>query len=130
MGWLLFCPHHYLGIYGLIGLFVGVYYHPNIFNWFLKVYARLKVYLNTTKSYFILVLFLIFFLCCLYTLSYLPCGKYFTYVQGNKATTMAYLYVYIYWFIAIDLLIRKKGLSRFLKKNNMFFSINKNFINY
>lgn len=123
MGWLLFCPHHYLGIFGLIVLFVGVYYHPNIFNWFFKVYMLLKTYLNFTKSYFTLVLYSLFILCCLYTASYLPCGKYFTYVQGNVATTVAYLYVYIYWFIGIDLLVRKLSLKRFIKRNAPFFTI-------
>ena len=123
MGWLLFCPHHYLGIYGLIVLFVGVYYQPNIFNWFFKVYAFLKTYLNFTKSYLTLVLYSLFILCCLYTISYLPCGKYFTYVQGNMATTVAYLYVYIYWFIGIDLLLRKLSIKRFTKRNSPFFTL-------
>ena len=107
MSWLLFCPHHYLGIFGLIVLFVGVYFQPNIFNWFFKVYAAIKTYVNSGKSYATLTMYGIFLVCCLYTASYLPCGKYFTYVQGNVATTVSYIYVYIYWFVGVDLLLRR-----------------------
>lgn len=108
MGWLLFCPHHYLGIFGLIAFFVVVYFHPNLFNWFIKIYSNVKQFLNFNKSFLWINIYFIFILCCLYTISYLPCGKYFTYVQGNLSTTFSYLYVYIIWFIHVDLIIKKK----------------------
>lgn len=107
MGWLLFCPHHYLGIFGLIAFFVIAYFHPNIFNWFIKIYNNIKQFINFNKSFIWSNLYFIFIICILYTISYLPCGKYFTFVQGNIATTFSYLYVYIIWFIHIDLIIKK-----------------------
>lgn len=96
MSWLIFCPHHYIGIFGLIVFFLGIYFHPNIFNFFLKIYTKIKTYLNFNRSHITQLLYSLFLICCIYTISYLPCGKYFTYVQGNKATTFAFLYVYIY----------------------------------
>lgn len=107
MGWLLFCPHHYLGIFGLIAFFIIAYFHPNIFNWFIKIYNNIKQFINFNKSFIWSNLYFIFIICILYTISYLPCGKYFTFVQGNIATTFSYLYVYIIWFIHIDLIIKK-----------------------
>lgn len=35
MAWLIFCPHHYIGIFGLIFFFIIIYMQINIFknNW-------------------------------------------------------------------------------------------------
>ena len=113
MSWLLFCPHHYLGIYGLIVLFVIVYYLPNLYNWLLKSYKQIQKLINLSKSYLSPVTYWVFILCCIYSISYLPCGKYFTYVQGNIATTFSYLYIYAYYFILLDVFLKKQILKPF-----------------
>lgn len=113
MSWLLFCPHHYLGIFGLIAFLVVVYFHPNILDRINNYLKQLKKIFFSDKSYFNMVCYSLFILSCLYVGSYLPCGKYFTYVQGNKATTFAFIYIYFYWFTLFDIIIKHKFLSKF-----------------
>ena len=94
MGWLLFCPHHYIGIFGLIFFFITIYYFINLTfkktNYFFK-----KTIINfDSNNYFFQNLWFFFLLNILYTISYLPCGKYFTALEGNIATTLSYLFVF------------------------------------
>lgn len=112
MSWLLFCPHHYLGIFGLIAFLVVVYFHPNILDKINKLSSSIKRIGTHDKSYINMVAYSLFLLCCFYTASYLPCGKYFTYVQGNEATTFSYIYIFIYWFTLCDVILKSKSMTR------------------
>lgn len=107
MSWLIFCPHHYIGIFGLVIFFIGVYFQPNIFNFFFKLYRLIKLCLNYMRSRISYIIFSLFFGCCMYTISYLPCGKYFTYVYGNQATTISFMYIFLIWFINIDVMFKQ-----------------------
>lgn len=115
MSWLLFCPHHYLGIFGLIAYLLISYFQPNIFNVIFDIYNNIKLFINFVYSSLSMTFYFLYILCCLYSISYLPCGKYFTYVQGNIATTFSYIYIYIYWFLLLDLLIKINIFSHFKK---------------
>lgn len=124
MGWLLFCPHHYLGIFGLVSFMVIFYFHTELFNFiFNKLKNLYKVSLDLT-SFWGLIFFWIFFLNLVYTLSYLPCGKYFTFVKGNEATTFAYIFIFFYWFLPIEFYVKLITYKKlfwffsFLKKEN------------
>lgn len=113
MGWLLFCPHHYIGIFGLIAFLVFIYFQPNVFGKSIKKQQFVLFLCKQDKSSLSLTVFFLFLICILYSGSYLPCGKYFTFLGGNKATTFSYLFIYLIWFIPIE--------------NYIFYTINKVF---
>ncbi len=113
MGWLLFCPHHYIGIFGLIAFLVFIYFQPNVLGKNIKKTNYYLILCKQDKSSISLFFFSAFILSLAYSGSYLPCGKYFTFLGGNKATTFSYLFIYLIWFLPIE--------------NTLFFSINKFF---
>ena len=102
MGWLLFCPHHYIGIFGLIFFLVFIYFQPNVFGKSLKKNNFVMKVLKQDKSSLSLVIFFTFLICLLYSGSFLPCGKYFTFLGGNKATTFSYIFIFLIWFLPIE----------------------------
>lgn len=96
MGWLIVCPHHYIGVFGLILYLIIIY-----FQVYIKKYINyLLNYLGITKSaeetvtYFIG--YLIFLFCIFYTSSTLPYGKYFNRLEGNLILILSYFFIIIY----------------------------------
>ena len=102
MGWLLLCPHHYLGVFGFIFLMVIVYFQPNIKN---NAFVFLKI--NTTAllkpetSMVHIITFSIFTLCILYTDSFLPYGKFFNALGGNFGLLLSYVFIYLYMSVPV-----------------------------
>lgn len=96
MSFLIFCPHHYFGIAGLIYLFVIIYFQPKVLR--LSKYEKraLSNYQKAENSFVFLMSCWFFFLSCLYVCSFLPYGRYYTSEGGNTATTVAFMYIFIF----------------------------------
>lgn len=113
MAWLLVCPHHKTGIFGLLFLFIALMYQPNIHGYddnegmddltILLWWPVIKrnslptepskcITLNMYKQ----LLYTWFFMCALYTTSFLPYGKFYNRLGGNIAMLYSYMFVYIY----------------------------------
>lgn len=125
MAWLIFCPHHYIGIFGLILFFLLVFFQVNILKNTWDISKNISK-INLVESSFIYRTFYFFFLLsCLYAGSYLPCGRFFTLLYGNTATAVSFYYIffflltnieyYLYTFSnTIKILNKKKLLKVFL----------------
>ncbi len=119
MAWLIACPFHKTGIFGLLFFFVTLYYQPNLHgvtdqNNFDKkvfvVFSKSSLKKNTFVSYtptidsnlYYQTIYFFFIMCCLYTTSFLPYGRFFNQIGGNWGFLMAYFYVFFYlafsWF--------------------------------
>ena len=89
MAWLVVCPHHYIGIVGLLSFFVAVYYQPQI----KYTSAADSETVVSVTSYTLLVIFVS---SLLYTATYLPYGKFYNRINGNTMTLMAFTYIFLY----------------------------------
>ena len=96
MGWLIFCPHHYIGVLGLIYYMCVIYFQPNILYMNNSYFLNSSNYFLIEYSYLYNLNYLIFFLSVLYCTSYLPYGRFYTGLEGNFATTFSYLYVFFF----------------------------------
>lgn len=138
MAWLIACPYHYVGIFGLVFFFVVLYFQVSLFgsselenlkysntvsafsnevlyfflkNNFFKYFfttkyvsrklqnKTLKVYnswntINYDLSLQWLLSYSIFFIAVLYTLSFLPYGRFYNKVGGNAALLLSYFYIF------------------------------------
>lgn len=100
MAWLIACPFHKTGIFGLLFFFFVLYFQPNLqgtteqngygkkvlslfgrkfkrTSFFTGAYSTLEanLYHQLTYAFFIM--------CCLYTTSFLPYGRFFQRIGGN-----------------------------------------------
>ena len=117
MAWLIVCPHHYLGLGGLVFFFVIIYYQPNI-----KGSTNIsKKKILITESPLLVLMNIIFFLAITYGASYLPYGKFYNRIGGNTITLVSFMYILI--FMAIPTLnldrIFTKQLSTFVKPHSI-----------
>ena len=113
MAWLLVCPHHKTGIFGLLFLFIVLMYQPNIHGFddndgmdeptTLLLWPVVKrTSLPTEPSRAITLdmykqlLYTWFLMCALYTTSFLPYGKFYNRLGGNIAMLYSYMFVFIY----------------------------------
>jgi len=96
MSWLIFCPHHYIGIFGLLYVFIIVYYQPKVILGDRDYIQSLRNYEPVEHSFIYNLLFTVFFMSCMYVISYLPYGRFYTSVGGNFATTFSFMYIFIY----------------------------------
>ena len=98
MGWLILCPHHYIGIFGLIYFMVSFYFQPNIQSFSLHkvTMLRQKTTIVFETSLLHKTLFAVFILCVLYTGSFLPYGRFYISVNGNFCALLSYIYIYLY----------------------------------
>ena len=138
MAWLIACPYHYIGIFGLIFFFVVLYFQVSLFGsseldnlkysnsvstlcreiFFLglnnilikKIFPpRLLAYsltlislksynnwnsINYDMSYQWLISFSLFFLAIMYSLSFLPYGRFYNKIGGNSGLLMSYFYIF------------------------------------
>jgi quinol-cytochrome oxidoreductase complex cytochrome b subunit len=135
MAWLIACPYHYAGIFGLVFFFVVLYFQVSIFgnselenlkhsNTVYAFYYEVVNYLKTSKmfnfngkhtaknfnsylktynnwnsinydlSFQWLISFSIFFLAILYSLSFLPYGRFYNKLGGNFALLFSYFYIF------------------------------------
>jgi quinol-cytochrome oxidoreductase complex cytochrome b subunit len=101
MGWLIICPHHYWGIFGLVFFLLIFFFQPNLKDknilnkkcFFLKI-KNLK--LNNEYNFWNLFFFNIFLLSLLYTSSCLPFGRFYNRLNGNYILLLSYYYVFCY----------------------------------
>lgn len=138
MAWLIACPYHYIGIFGLIFFFVVLYFQVSLFGsseldnlkysnsisslyreiFFLglnnalikKIFPpRLLAYsltsislksynnwnsINYDMSYQWLISFSLFFLAIMYSLSFLPYGRFYNKIGGNSGLLLSYFYIF------------------------------------
>lgn len=113
MAWLLVCPHHKTGIFGLLFLFLALMYQPNIHgyddNEGLNNSTALLISIKTKKkslptkpsrvislSMYKQLMYTWFFMCSLYTTSFLPYGRFYNRLGGNIAMLYSYMFVFVY----------------------------------
>ena len=100
MAWLIACPYHKTGVFGLLLLFFLLFFQPTIHgtneqnNYLKRSVVFLKFKLNRsnnyTSNYFILessiyhqTTYTLFIMCCLYGSSFLPYGRFYNRLGGN-----------------------------------------------
>lgn len=124
MAWLIVCPSHRTGLFGLIFFFVILYYQPNLHANYYKNIGKVETnndtdeqptkmsnnvtnYYKSTFAYAYqpnliqlelshLCSFFIFFGAILYVCTFLPFGRFYNRVGGNVVMLYAYLYIFIY----------------------------------
>jgi hypothetical protein len=120
MAWLIVCPHHKTGIFGLIFFFFVLFHQPTLHGVRKKTthkiiktvkknffFLKIKKYKNLLKQKYISqfnVEFNLFFqftyaffiASALYTSSFLPYGRFYNRLGGNKGMLVAYFYVLVY----------------------------------
>ncbi len=113
MAWLIVCPFHYIGIFGLVFFFFIFYFQISInspdqihyykvlnciiFDFFFEKKSFTK--LNNVQSSLSLQWQLSFALLCIciwYTFSFLPYGRFYGRVGGNMVLLFSYFYIFIY----------------------------------
>ncbi len=113
MAWLIVCPHHKTGIFGLLFFFIALFYQPSLhgythFNFQTKkklLFLKYKLQKNTIFSnfYFVSELnlyhqfwFGLFIMCCLNTCSFLPYGRFYNRLGGNIGMLGSYMFCFLY----------------------------------
>lgn len=142
MAWLIVCPFHYWGIFGLVFFFLVLYFQVSLFGnselenlktnnslyglyqeifnkllpykWFSYLINIINLYFNNffiiknNKSYNNwnnlnydtslqwLITYSLFFIAILYTLSFLPYGRFYNKIGGNFALLISYLYIFAF----------------------------------
>lgn len=113
MAWLIVCPHHKTGIFGLLYFFIVLFNQPSLHglsHYFFQLKKQLlffkwKLKRNSMFQNFFLVseinvyhqfFYATFIMCCLYTSSFLPYGRFYNRLGGNVGMLGAYLYVFFY----------------------------------
>ena len=122
MAWLIVCPHHKTGIFGLIYFFFVLFHQPtlhgvrnktkkkylknlklkniNFLNKYIPYKNILKQkhlqFINVELNLFFQFTYFMFIMAALYTSSFLPYGRFYNRLCGNKAMLAAYFYVLAY----------------------------------
>lgn len=113
MAWLIACPHHKTGIFGLLFYFFVLFYQPtlhgtssqNNYNKRILLFLTHKLkrhgfyvaeYLNLEANIFHQITYGLFIGCCLYASSFLPYGRFFNRLGGNFGLICSYMYVFMY----------------------------------
>lgn len=113
MAWLIACPFHKTGIFGLIFFFFSLYFQPNlhgateqnfygkkILSFFSGKFSRNNFftasYISLESNLYHQITYAFFIMCALYTTSFLPYGRFFNRVGGNWGFLGAYFYVFFY----------------------------------
>lgn len=113
MAWLIVCPHHKTGIFGLLYLFLVLFHQPtlhgiNEHNLYYKrrlLFSANKMkqkvffkqsYINVELNLFFQITYTFFVMCGLYTFTFLPYGRFYNRLGGNVGMLFAYMYVFFY----------------------------------
>ena len=112
MAWLLVCPFHKTGIFGIIFFFFLLFHQitlagNNEFFHFLKSkkqldmqkkynYVFISKALNVDFTLFNQFMFYIFVMSCLYIFSFLPYGRFYNALGGNVGMLFSYIFILIY----------------------------------
>lgn len=95
MSWLIVCPHHYLGIGGLLYTLLSIYYQPSVKK--LPKHSRLFTDTSTALVLQIANVFLLFSV--MYVASYLPYGKFYNRIGGNIATLFSFSFIIMFFSV-------------------------------
>jgi quinol-cytochrome oxidoreductase complex cytochrome b subunit len=113
MAWLIACPFHKTGIFGLLFFFFILYFQPNLHgtteqnSYSTKILSALAHtfdrssffsggYLSLESNYYHQFTYALFIMCALYTTSFLPYGRFFHRIGGNWGFLGAYFFVFAY----------------------------------
>ena len=113
MAWLIACPYHKTGVFGLLLLFFLLFFQPTIHgtneqNSYMKrsvLFLRNKLKRSNTyvSTYFILeanlfhqFTYTLFIMCCLYGSSFLPYGRFYNRLGGNWGLFCADCFILCY----------------------------------
>ncbi len=112
MAWLIACPYHKTGVFGLLLLFFLLFFQPTLHgvneqnNFFKKnsVFFKEKLQNNSYNNiYFVLesnlfhhTTYALFIMCCLYGASFLPYGRFYNRLGGNWGLLLADLFILCY----------------------------------
>jgi hypothetical protein len=113
MAWLIACPHHKTGIFGVVFYFVILFYQPTLhgtteFNNFNKktlIFMKYKIkcskffsgsYINLELNLYHHLTYSLFIGCCLYAASFLPYGRFYNRLGGNIGMLGSYMYLFLY----------------------------------
>lgn len=122
MAWLIVCPHHKTGIFGLVYFFFVLFHQPTLHgnrtkfnsniinepkiskNGFISKYTFSKSVFNRKVVYFdnvevnlfYQVNYVFFVMAALYTCTFLPYGRFYNRLGGNKGMLFAYFHVLVY----------------------------------
>lgn len=106
MAWLIACPYYFVGVFGLVFLFLVTYYQTFIFCdneleniRYSSLFFGIKSInnwnqINYEYSAQWIYSYTIFIICILYTLSFLPYGRFYNKVGGNAGLLLAYCYIF------------------------------------
>lgn len=136
MAWLIVCPHHKTGIFGLVFFFFVLFHQPTLHgvneqNGYLKrslLVSKAKFdrsnlysssYLNQEVTLFYQLFYGFFIGCALYTTSFLPYGRFYNRLSGNIGMLGAYMYVFIY----LSFFTFRRPLSLELIVSNVFVKV-------
>lgn len=97
MSWLVVCPHHYLGLLGLVLFMVSMYFQPNIKATVLQTYFTFKEYSLVKKIHVTT-----FAASIMYCASYLPYGKFFNRLGGNMATLASFMFILYFLLTSLN----------------------------
>jgi quinol-cytochrome oxidoreductase complex cytochrome b subunit len=113
MAWIIACPHHKTGIFGLIWYFFALFYQPvlhgttemnnynkrpvlffrkkfNRNNFFVAAYSNLEMNLYHQMTYGLYIG------CSLYCSSFLPYGRFYNRLGGNIGLLGSFMYLFVY----------------------------------
>lgn len=113
MAWLIACPHHKTGIFGLLFFFFVLFFQPvlhgtqELFNYNKRSLLLYKYkfsfsnfyvssYLNYEFNLYYQFTYFFFIGCCMYATSFLPYGRFYNRLGGNIGMLCAYMYIFIY----------------------------------
>jgi quinol-cytochrome oxidoreductase complex cytochrome b subunit len=116
MAWLIACPYHYLGIFGLVFFFVVFFFQLDIIghgetgtnkknksiglmfllNWGSDKYVVQWEKIQTETNLQWQLTFTCFILAIAYACSYLPYGRFYHSIGGNHITLFSYIYIFSY----------------------------------
>jgi quinol-cytochrome oxidoreductase complex cytochrome b subunit len=137
MAWLIVCPHHKTGIFGLIYFMVILFYQVNL-KASSEVYNN-QVNLNFNKSnnnlfffqkkktflevdFFYLTVYWTFFMALMYCTTFLPYGRFYNRMDGNLGMLISYFFVFFYltfFNIHSSLFFQNSVKQFFFKKINL-----------
>ncbi len=113
MAWLIVCPHHKTGIFGLIFFFFVLFHQPtlhgiNEHNLYFRrkllfnnvIFDRKKFFknsfFNVELNIFFQTTYALFVMCALYASSFLPYGRFYNRLGGNSGMLGSYFYLFFY----------------------------------
>jgi len=113
MAWLIVCPHHKTGIFGLIYFFFVLFHQPTIHginehnlyyqrklllteNRVNKKITYKNIFINGELNIYFQTTYVLFVMCALYCSSFLPYGRFYNRLGGNIGMLGSYFYLFLY----------------------------------